>query len=119
MDSQVTDVEMGGDETEETGPIHLLAGDCGDLFQEIRENNKVSPSLKRYLDEYSDRFDSWASFLGIFAGETASLDYRLRRHQDFQDMVTRLLDILRRNLFACRFQPSLSFMIHCFPNEKN
>ena len=111
MDSQNTDVEMGGAEADETRPIFLLASDCDDLFQEICRKEEVFPSLKRHLDEYSDRFDSWASYLGVFAGQAASLDYRLRRHPDFQDMIARLLDILRRNLFICRFQLLLNVII--------
>ena len=118
MGSQNTDVEMGGAEADETRPIFLLASDCDDLFQEICRKEEVFPSLKRHLDEYSDRFDSWASYLGVFAGQAASLDYRLRRHPDFQDMIARLLDILRRNLFICGFQLLLNVIIQNFPNEK-
>ena len=117
MDSQNADVEMGGTAANETGPIFLLASDCDSLFQEIHETEKISPSLKRHLDEYNDRFDSWASFLGVFAGQTASLDYRLRRHQDYQDMIARLLDILRRNLFVCKFQSSPNVFAQSIPNE--
>jgi hypothetical protein len=118
MGSQSADVDMGGIVTNETGPILLLASDCDNIFQEIRGNEKVSPSLKRCLDEYSDRFDSWASFLGVFTEQAVSLTYRPQSYGDFQDMIAYLLDILRSNLLVCKFQASLHVVNQDSPNEK-
>ncbi|KAK6515996.1 hypothetical protein TWF281_004586 [Arthrobotrys megalospora] len=88
-------------------PIYLMACDCSELFDKCLEVSKsgtateqsLSNEVSRFVWEYKGRFDAWASFLGVFAGEKSCLDYRLRNHSALQDMVIRLLDILRRNLF--------------------
>jgi hypothetical protein len=51
------------------------------------------------VEEYYHRFDAWVSFLCVFDAENACLDYRLRNVPAIQDMIIRLLEILRRNVF--------------------
>lgn len=94
---------------DETQPIRLMAGDCSELFEKYLSHpsssakytlpSTVSSEVIRFLQELKDRFDAWSSFLGVFAATNACLDYRLRRHPALQDMIIRLLDVLRRNIY--------------------
>ncbi|KAJ5851708.1 uncharacterized protein N7529_011093 [Penicillium soppii] len=82
------DVEM----QDETQPICLMAGDCSEFFEKCLSHPSHStqralpPEVIQFLQEFKDRFDAWASFLGVFAGTDACLDYRLRRHPALQDV---------------------------------
>ena len=90
-----------GDQEE---PIRLTAYDCNELFDEClaqsgdsqgRHYSRIVPFVK----EYRRRFDAWSSFLGVFATRSnARLDYRVRCHPALQDMLIRLLEMLRENL---------------------
>ncbi|KAF3314545.1 hypothetical protein TWF173_004628 [Orbilia oligospora] len=82
----------------DTQPIYLMAHDCRELFDKILDAPSP-PRVARLIREYQERFNAWTSFLGVFAGEDACLDHRLRNHSALQDMIIRLLDVLRRNLF--------------------
>ncbi|KLU83540.1 hypothetical protein MAPG_02597 [Magnaporthiopsis poae ATCC 64411] len=100
--------------------IRLMADDCRSLFEEVPGHmgdlDGALGALKRFAEESSDRFEAWAAFLGVFGSEDTSLDHRLRRHEALQDMVMRLLSILRRSLFTVNtmakrgisLQPSVS-----------
>ncbi|KAK6336872.1 hypothetical protein TWF718_009661 [Orbilia javanica] len=89
----------------EDQPIYLMACDCSELFTKCLDSSSKPPAqflsseVARFVQEYQDRFNAWVSFLTVFAGEKECLDHRLRHHPALQDMVIRLLDILRRNLF--------------------
>ena len=85
----------------EAGPISLLARDCRELFMKWEKRLEEESRFTEldFVADYYDRFEAWAAFLGVFSGPLASLDHRLRRHPSIQDMVMRLLDILRHNLF--------------------
>jgi hypothetical protein len=52
--------------------------------------------------EFQQRFSIWAAHLGVFAQKSQCLDTRLRNLPDLQDLVARLLDILRRSLQQCK-----------------
>jgi hypothetical protein len=86
-------------------PICLMAEDCNELFNEYLKRSVAShgqpPHLQfsHMIKEYHHRFDGWCTFLGVFTGGNAALDYRLRRHAALQDMIIRMLDMLRQNLF--------------------
>ncbi|KLU90808.1 hypothetical protein MAPG_10659 [Magnaporthiopsis poae ATCC 64411] len=84
--------------------IRLMADDCRNLFREtprhIGDDDHTMAALKRFMEESSDRFEAWAAFLGVFGSGAASLDHRLRRHAALQDMVMRLLRILRQSIFT-------------------
>ena len=90
------------DGVEEEGVIRLMATDCKQLFHEgLSRTDHVDalpPKVLAFVKEYQRRFAGWCSFLGVFAKEDASLDSRLRRHPSLQDIILRLLDILRDNL---------------------
>ena len=56
----------------------------------------------QFLREYDSRFIAWCSFMSVFAGSEACLDHKLRDHSALQDMILRLLDVLRRNLYLSK-----------------
>jgi hypothetical protein len=79
-----------------------LFNKCLDRFGET-ESHSSPPEISESIEEYHDRFDGWATFMGVFTGSEACLDYRVRNHPELQDIFIRFLDVLRRNLFlgAC------------------
>lgn len=90
------------DETsiETTEPIFELATECETLFSDhlsMLENESDFNGAK-VVGEYQQRFSAWAAFLGVFAVPEMCLDRRLRSHVEIQDLVLRLLDIMKRNL---------------------
>lgn len=94
--------------TSDEQPIHLLAEDCKEIFDEClarsvtSHQHPLSAHVLRTIKQYQHRFDGWCIFLGVFADETSALDYRLRQHVALQDMIMRLLDVLRQNLFLSK-----------------
>lgn len=59
------------------------------------------PSLKpigRQAEDWQDRFNAWASYLGVFAEDSISLDRRLVNHPDIRGMIIKLLEVLRSSL---------------------
>jgi hypothetical protein len=86
-------------------PIRLMAAECNELFDECLESSVSSPQhpislqVSQIVREYRCRFDGWCTFLGVFGAEDTALDHRLRRHVALQDMILRMLDMLRQNLF--------------------
>ncbi|KAK6499942.1 hypothetical protein TWF481_010298 [Arthrobotrys musiformis] len=101
------DREDGGLDTimeDDTQPIRLMARDCNELFEKLMSppGGPSESEISTFVQEYHGRFDAWTSFLGVFASGNASLDYRFQRHPGLQDMVIRLLDVLRRNLFLVK-----------------
>ncbi|KAH7371574.1 hypothetical protein BKA66DRAFT_469547 [Pyrenochaeta sp. MPI-SDFR-AT-0127] len=93
------------DDAADEQPINLMAEDCKQLFDECLArsvDSHVHPlplQILHAINEYHHRFDGWCKFLGVFANEFTALDYRLRRHAALQDMIIRMLDLLRQNLF--------------------
>ncbi|KAK4187619.1 hypothetical protein QBC35DRAFT_409984 [Podospora australis] len=73
--------------------LYNLACRCEELF-----DTPISGALKDQWSECQQRFAIWTSHLGVFARKSQSLDTRLRPVPDIQDLVARLLDILRRSL---------------------
>ncbi|AEO71873.1 uncharacterized protein THITE_49644, partial [Thermothielavioides terrestris NRRL 8126] len=82
--------------------LYNLACGCEALFETQVANLRAqtSPAADLVAD-FQQRFAIWASHLGVFARKSQSLDTRLRNHSDIQDLVARLLDILRRSLDQC------------------
>ncbi|KAM0710562.1 hypothetical protein Q7P35_002233 [Cladosporium inversicolor] len=90
-------------------PIRLMADECNELFGEsLARSSAVHKHPHKHplplevlhaMEEYHHRFNGWCTFLGVFAADIAALDSRLRRHASLQDMVIRMLDMLRQNLF--------------------
>ena len=89
-------------------PIHLLADECMEIFDEClarsvtSHQHPLSAQVLRTIKQYQHRFDGWCTFLGVFADENSALDYRLRQHVALKDMIIRLLDVLRQNLFLSK-----------------
>jgi len=86
--------------------LYDLASECETLLEgqtsALRE--QVSP-LADLGAEYQQRFAIWAAHLGVFARKSQCLDTRLRNYPDIQDLVARLLDILRQSLHASQKKP--------------
>jgi hypothetical protein len=91
--------------------LYNLACECETLFDTKAAALRArAPSLADLLAEYQQRFAIWAAHLGVFARKSQSLDTRLRNHADIQDLVARLLDILRRSL-----DQRESWLLSCLP----
>ena len=79
--------------------LYDLANGCEALFDTQLAHLKAQKStVADLVTEYQQRFAIWAAHLGVFARKSQSLDTRLRNHADIQDLVARLLNILRRSL---------------------
>jgi len=75
--------------------IYSQARQCQKLFVEYL--NRPRAYRKRVSDS-QHRFLTWASFLGVFANVSASLDARLRRAPEIKELVLAMLRVLKRNL---------------------
>ena len=86
-------------------PILELASDCDDLIQSCLDlaGRDGGGNDNDLVEDYERRFAAWWEYLGVFAGKKANLDRRLRHHPQIQDLVLRLLVILRRNLSLCEY----------------
>ena len=86
-------------------PIRLMALDYDRLFDKCLnrfgkiENYSPLLEISKSIEECYGRFDGWATFMGVFAGPQACLDYRVRDRPELQDIFIRFLEVLRRNLF--------------------
>lgn len=93
---------MSLDDGEDT--LYKLGCDCESHFDQLGQaltTARANPPVIQLCGEFQQRFAIWAAYLGLFARKSQSLDRRLRNFQDLQDLVTRLLDILRRSLQQC------------------
>lgn len=108
------DIDSSLDDEADEQPIRLMAEDCDEMFHDCLARSVVSKEHPLPLDvlymmgEYQQRFNGWCTFLGVFANEITNLDYRLRNHEALQDMVIRMLDMLRQNLFLGKRPSTLS-----------
>lgn len=87
--------------------IYRLACECEGLFDQLREalaTIRPEVALVELCAEFQQRFAIWAAHLGVFARKSQCLDTRLRNLADIQDLVVRLLDILRRSLQQCKVE---------------
>ncbi|KAF2176066.1 hypothetical protein K469DRAFT_700459 [Zopfia rhizophila CBS 207.26] len=80
------------------GHIFGVAQRCETLLRAAIENFTSDRSPKQALEEMQERFLDWASYLGVFAPRSASLDQRLRQHKGFRDLVVLSLEMLRANI---------------------
>ncbi|KAJ5750907.1 hypothetical protein N7533_007935 [Penicillium manginii] len=81
--------------------LYRLACECEVLFDQLQETlpqTKLEVTTTDLFAEFQQRFSIWAAHLGVFARKSQCLDTRLRNLPDLQDLVARLLDILRRSL---------------------
>lgn len=75
--------------------IFATARDCKDLFAQCLSQKTA---YSEQMLDHQRRFMSWASYLGVFASVSASLDTRLRKAPEVKKLVILLLNVLRRNL---------------------
>jgi hypothetical protein len=76
--------------------IYKLACECEKLFDtQISQLPGQQTAITSLFTEYQQRFAVWAAHLGVFSRKSQCLDRRLRNLPDLQDLVVRLLDILR------------------------
>ncbi|KAL7950104.1 hypothetical protein V8C42DRAFT_340972 [Trichoderma barbatum] len=88
--------------------LYNLAYECEGLFDQLQEalfQNTKSQFIELCV-EFQQRFAIWAAHIGVFARKSQCLDKRLQNHPDLQDLVARLLDILRRSLQQCTIEVS-------------
>ncbi|KAL7915897.1 hypothetical protein GGI35DRAFT_485370 [Trichoderma velutinum] len=89
--------------------LYNLAYECEGLFDQLQEafqKTKSETATVELCAEFQQRFAVWAAHLGVFARKSQCLDTRLRNHPDLQDLVARLLDVLRRSLQQCTIEVS-------------
>lgn len=96
--------------------LYDLACECEELFDSTIPGPPEDSSV---WSECQQRFAIWASHIGVFARESQSLDTRLRKAPDVQDLVARILDILRRSLTQCEKQLLLSIAHVRHPAAQN
>jgi hypothetical protein len=75
--------------------IYTTALECKKLFAKVMDE-KTAYAEQAF--DHQRRFMSWASYLGVFASMSASLDNRLRDAPEVKEMVILLLNVLKRNL---------------------
>lgn len=84
--------------------LYNLSYECESHFDkllEISQNIKPEVATIELCAEFQQRFAIWTAYLGVFARKSQCLDTRLRNIPDLQDLVARLLDILRHSLLHC------------------
>ncbi|KAF3165736.1 hypothetical protein TWF225_008954 [Orbilia oligospora] len=90
--------------------IYHLAATCGTVLTDlllVLSKKKKTQREYRVVQEYQQRFESWAGYLGVFAATQASLDNRLKYRPDIEAQVIRLLGVVKRNaVYGLRFESS-------------
>ncbi|KAF3289921.1 hypothetical protein TWF970_003664 [Orbilia oligospora] len=96
---------MASDE-DDIPQISDLAGECEDLFEDLQSLlSGISDKASRVVQGCQQRFERWASYLGVFAAPQASLDSRLKSTPDIRDLVIQLLLTLKRNIqYGIKFE---------------
>lgn len=75
--------------------ISSHAGKCQHFFRQYMEKER---EYKREVSRCHSRFLTWASFLGVFARESVSLDRRLQYEPEIKDLTLSMLGVLEINL---------------------
>ncbi|KAE8383465.1 hypothetical protein BDV26DRAFT_251788 [Aspergillus bertholletiae] len=104
-----------------------LATRCTNSFECIVSGAHLDTNGFDAVETQWGRFNIWASNVGVFAKQNASLDYRLRYSHDISSMFVKLLELLNRNLqraIACQVQstetknghdgPGLDYLLESF-----
>ncbi|KAI8634154.1 hypothetical protein F5Y19DRAFT_412147 [Xylariaceae sp. FL1651] len=79
--------------------IYSQALECKALFVSCLE---MSSPYASKISACQNQFLTWASFLGVFASESASLDRRLEFNPEIKELVMAMLRVLKRNLELSR-----------------
>ncbi|KAI0857486.1 hypothetical protein F4860DRAFT_357228 [Xylaria cubensis] len=93
--------QMPSAEENEGQEISDWARRCEELFQKLQSTLVGHGGIgthHRTLRDYSQRFELWAGFIGVFADGGASLDNRLRFYPEVRNLVLKMLRLLERNL---------------------
>jgi len=91
--------------------IYNLGRLCEGAFHDLLSDRSLASFP--IVDVLYQHFQQWASYLGVFAEESISLDSRLRTSDSLRTLVLQLLEITKRNLI--RSQSRVSTI--CFGNE--
>lgn len=80
--------------------IYDLALQCEQGLEELQAlfASKNDDGHSRLVQRHRERFEHWAGYLGVFAVPQASLDRRLEKNSQTQELVVRLLGTLERNI---------------------
>ncbi|RDW84228.1 hypothetical protein BP6252_01818 [Coleophoma cylindrospora] len=99
METRIEDSSLS--KTKEPGPIFLLSRDCDKFLKEcvVDSSTPYGAAVSSQVEEFYHCFESWTAFLCVFETKTPCLDDRLEGVSAVQDMVIRLLEILRGNAF--------------------
>lgn len=89
--------EVGESESEKREIFHL-ANDCENLFLKYTNQGLPFSEPRERANLQKQRFQVWASYLGVFAAPNASLDKRLQYCADIRILFVQLLLLVRRNL---------------------
>jgi hypothetical protein len=76
--------------------IFDLSSACSLLFDKYLQHPDTAS--KSAVEDFQARFKLWTAYIGAFASPGASLDDRLRFHDEIKAMVMKLLEMLQRNL---------------------
>jgi hypothetical protein len=108
-----TDIEakpdLGLDDSHDE-PISTMVKVCESNFSRSLTFMASNKEIKYadILEKLQAKFVDWAAYLGVFAVESASLDHRLKRHQQYRDLVLLVLDTLDSSLLQSKPEPLAS-----------
>ena len=83
---------------QEKQEILHLARVCERLFSKYADPQLPFSETRARAELQQQRFYVWASYLGVFAHPSASLDKRLEYSDEIRSLVIQLLSLIRRNL---------------------
>ncbi|KAK3299614.1 uncharacterized protein B0H64DRAFT_102714 [Chaetomium fimeti] len=78
--------------------VAAAASRCTGLLNDAQADRTMVPRLRLDLEGVLVRFGIWTGNVGVFAPETASLDYRLRDDMDVVDILVSMLKSLGESL---------------------
>lgn len=87
--------------------IFHLARTCEKLFMKYVDSNLPISEPQARAELQQQRFVVWASYLGVFAPPSASLDKRLEYSGEIQNLVVQLLSLMQSNLEFSMFRWSI------------
>ncbi|KAH7308886.1 hypothetical protein B0I35DRAFT_463803, partial [Stachybotrys elegans] len=92
------------------GDISTLASTCASNFYNTLQllGEEKDEKYEGIFRKFEKRFLDWAAYLGVFAEGNGSLDYRLKSHPQYRDLVLLVLDMLNVSLVQTTTEPSES-----------
>ena len=82
------------------GTIRNGAELCIDLFDQLRTITSIrsDPTILAAVQDQYQRFKIWSSNIGVFAELHASLDFRIREHDDIRETFLGNLKVIESRL---------------------